>query len=1067
MPGKMKTPTKESSRERAQLDFIKEMGETGTDIERIRRTKARLSSPKKKDDGHQENDEEFYQRVVRESIGELISDYAYDARKDGNKVRVSGALFKFNRSRIGRFGQKTISKKKEAGTIFESLDKEGHKTPYFDPFQSLAGTDALNRAKKSNNEQLLQDLIQRVDTNEQLVSESDFEKKYLTDEGKKAALLGWMEDKYGKKEYETVNPTNVGQEVQPMADATPADAATAQNAPGEPQQDDGHVKTEDEKKYEQSIKNLAQAFGLQYDSTKGFTSDYPVKDGMESPNEFEAVVAVEPPTDVYVDYNKLLTEKKPFLFSGWRKQPDYVKILDTVMKKSAAYGEIVSKGEADAAALNVKYKPDLDPNVILLRAQILHGIEDEQGHSFIRMVAKTDGNAYSSYSFGFWPLDVTPGTGAVTAGVVRNPDPDHDEPGIIERRFSISYANYLRAAAKIRGVVGSGRSYSFLGYNCTSFAADIAKEAGVPIKDKDSSETMQTFRYRSARIDSPYSLAKFVRAANKQKDLSKKVYERESALENEMDARVKAGLENLSFIEQTDRDAFNTIKDLIEAEKSYSQNGEMKPQPETGKGGRVIKDDVEMFVDNAALAGYIDSLTQNRLFQFVCESYGMEAEKDKVALQILDSVINYADVKLETVDQLLDKEVDPDKEAGEQNATGLTYQDSDADQISRKRKFKNAKRRELMNQAFGYRTVSEFLKEVVTNPEVLADTIEKIADATAAAEQTKDTIYDIGYKNIGQYFIGIRQKVEPAAADHGIFDERTFSKLRLDLAIQSNSYYQEQLRNMGIVGADEDAYEEKLLPEIIRYVVKQKDEKSNIYSRKDTKRQTVGLVNVVNATDQFRKLSGMLADDEVMNRIFSICRSADELKMAVNNGLKMPGTSETQTVPIPQVTTAAPEQVTGSHAGESPDFETVYNRLGSKIRDRLLDIAQESFKDAILMPIYYSYLPEQREPLDLFLSLNSGIEEYKLPLLVSALADRFISAGNYLSNWDGRLDTKNDIFFKPFFEKAFGLSESDKHLFRDQETTEQNRDRWESNEDGIRDRFEGMRACLDNLAIYV
>ena len=130
---------------------------------------------------------------------------------------------------------------------------------------------------------------------------------------------------------------------------------------------------------------------------------------------------------------------------------------------------------------------------------------------------------------------------AATAGVVRNPDPYHDDPGIIERRFSISYANYLRAAAKIRGVVGSGRSYSFLGYNCTSFAADIAKEAGVPIKDKDSSETMQTFRYRSARIDSPYSLAKFVRAANKQKDLSKEVYARESALENEMDARVKAG----------------------------------------------------------------------------------------------------------------------------------------------------------------------------------------------------------------------------------------------------------------------------------------------------------------------------------------------------------------------------------------------------------------------------------------------------------------------------------------------------------------------------------------------
>ena len=192
MPEKMKTPTNVSSGKRAQLDFIKELGETGDEIERIRKRRARQSLQEIKDDGHLESGEEPEERIVRESIGELLSDYAYKARKDGNKIRVSGALFKFNHSQIGRFGQKTISKKKEAGTIFASLDKEGQKTPYFDPFQSLAGTDAINRAKKSNNEQLLQDLIQRVNTNEQLVSESDFEKKYLTDEGKKAALLGWM-----------------------------------------------------------------------------------------------------------------------------------------------------------------------------------------------------------------------------------------------------------------------------------------------------------------------------------------------------------------------------------------------------------------------------------------------------------------------------------------------------------------------------------------------------------------------------------------------------------------------------------------------------------------------------------------------------------------------------------------------------------------------------------------------------------------------------------------------------------------------------------------------------------
>ena len=163
MPEKMKTPTNVSSGKRAQLDFIKELGETGDEIERIRKSRAMRSRQQIKYDGHLESGEELEERIVRESIGELLSEYADKARKDGNKVRVSGALFKFNHSQIGRFGQKTISKKKEAGTIFASLDKEDQKTLYFDPFQSLAGTDAMNRAQKSNNEQLLQDLIKRSD----------------------------------------------------------------------------------------------------------------------------------------------------------------------------------------------------------------------------------------------------------------------------------------------------------------------------------------------------------------------------------------------------------------------------------------------------------------------------------------------------------------------------------------------------------------------------------------------------------------------------------------------------------------------------------------------------------------------------------------------------------------------------------------------------------------------------------------------------------------------------------------------------------------------------------------
>ena len=91
MPEKMKTPTNVSSGKRAQLDFIKELGETGDEIERNRKRRAMQSRQQIKYDGHLESGEELEERIVRESIGELLSDYAYKARKDGNKVRVSGS----------------------------------------------------------------------------------------------------------------------------------------------------------------------------------------------------------------------------------------------------------------------------------------------------------------------------------------------------------------------------------------------------------------------------------------------------------------------------------------------------------------------------------------------------------------------------------------------------------------------------------------------------------------------------------------------------------------------------------------------------------------------------------------------------------------------------------------------------------------------------------------------------------------------------------------------------------------------------------------------------------------
>ena len=75
MPEKMKTPTNVSSGKRAQLDFIKELGETGDEIERIRKRKAMRSRQQIKYDGHLESGEE-----LEELLGNMTPDQLADLK---------------------------------------------------------------------------------------------------------------------------------------------------------------------------------------------------------------------------------------------------------------------------------------------------------------------------------------------------------------------------------------------------------------------------------------------------------------------------------------------------------------------------------------------------------------------------------------------------------------------------------------------------------------------------------------------------------------------------------------------------------------------------------------------------------------------------------------------------------------------------------------------------------------------------------------------------------------------------------------------------------------------------
>ena len=103
-----------------------------------------------------------------------------------------GALFKWKHNKIGRFGQKTISKKDDKGSVFEKLDN-GDKVKYFDPFEKIKEKSGENEKSGDLREKLMTAFVDRSMKNEQLVSKSDFERSQLTDDAKTHAYVSWYQ----------------------------------------------------------------------------------------------------------------------------------------------------------------------------------------------------------------------------------------------------------------------------------------------------------------------------------------------------------------------------------------------------------------------------------------------------------------------------------------------------------------------------------------------------------------------------------------------------------------------------------------------------------------------------------------------------------------------------------------------------------------------------------------------------------------------------------------------------------------------------------------------------------
>ena len=1099
----------------AQLDFITQMGKAEAAVP-ISYEKSRDVFVKKHKGKQLTKNEQKQLDSIRtlaagtltaDNLGALQDSQYAAARAQGNKARMS-ALFKKNHNRIGRFGQKTISKEDEKGTLFEKLDQQG-KIPYFDPFESLAVTKAGEKAKNGNEsageevgesaessveiEQMRQALLERSTKNIQLISESDFEAEDLSRQGKLAAYLEWYGDKMKGKdlkelgtspEFETPQIKNIIE----WKEEENAEEGVQERTQSQKEVNQGMAFAEG---FKESVASISKDFAAQYDSAKGFEPDYKTDNKDSVPNEFETVVVVNPPTDVYVDYQKQVTDETHFVLKQIYSsaQPDYIRILDDNVKKSAAYAEIVAKGQAAAQSENETYDPALDPNVILLRSQIARGIAQEQGHSFVRMVAKDNGKTHSSYSFGFWPLGTTPGVGGVTVGVVKNPDPETFYTQNIERRFSVSFPNYLRAAAKIRGVVGSQRSYSFTGYNCTSFAADVANEAGISVKAEDSAEKMRTFKYKSAMIESPYSLAKFVRQANKRTDLSEDVYKREAAESDAtgLEGIVKEKIEDWSFLETVDNDTFKGMKALVEKELRAIKENQTEGRNKVRRGfkNRVLRSYIDTALANDVRTGFTNALMNNPLFMVIQQEMG-NGEPEKFAYQFLLSIMQYSDLKLQEVKKHVEDDVDVGDDGQVANDFDKKYDLAGMDNLTMQRKLTIARKREWMQKTFGYGTVSEYLSAVVKKPEVLATTLMKMKRDTAAATSG----IDIGSDMITQILLN--------GMNTNAAEQAKLEKNELLQMLKSNDYFKNYVQNMqGGAYLGRDLAEEVLDAILLMSRENAPDMPLDLESQEYKKFSNVERSMIF--IQQQKVVKQKLGTNSVKEFVVKTCQDSKALERAVKNGLKMPVNPEAINVQqersqlqkqftVERVRRALGEenqmvlsQELLADKDQSADHRQAPKVLGEendreiteRMREKMEERAKGSFNNNILEPLYHS-LPTGERPGKFYMFaklFRDKITFDKMLDVAAALANKFLPARNLLLQFN-RLDPNNALFaekqeefLEAFFEKAVPLSEEQKQILEDEdeddeETVILKEKMLEKNENGIQDVMEYLKKVL-------
>lgn len=102
------------------------------------------------------------------------------------------------------------------------------------------------------------------------------------------------------------------------------------------------------------------------------------------------------------------------------------------------------------------------------------------GHTWVKLRDDTG----EKYSYGFWPqtgFDSSQPQKSVP-GCVHHPDTAHEPPAAtsyIGIDYKLAHADYLKAIGHAESVCRTKPAYNLFSYNCTTFAIDVARAAGV------------------------------------------------------------------------------------------------------------------------------------------------------------------------------------------------------------------------------------------------------------------------------------------------------------------------------------------------------------------------------------------------------------------------------------------------------------------------------------------------------------------------------------------------------------------------------------------------------------